>query len=71
MQTVSFQGKKIGVNILMKIWIHCRGEVANEVPENVEEADLSAAVGGDASESWNPSATLQRIFFWGIYIFLK
>lgn len=42
--------EKFSVNILVKIWIHCRGEVANEVSENVEEADLSAAVFGDASE---------------------
>lgn len=35
----------------MKIWIHCPGEVANEVSENVEEADLAASGrGGDASE---------------------
>ena len=57
----------------MKIWIHCRGEVANEVSENVEEADLSAAVFGDASEC-NHGIQVQLSngsFFWRIYIFLN
>jgi len=65
--------EKFSVNILVKIWIHCRGEVANEVSENVEEADLSAAVFGDASEC-NHGIQVQLsngFFFWRIYIFLN
>ena len=59
----------------MKIWIHCPGEVANEVSENVEEADLAASGrGGDASEcnhGIQVQLSFSDLFFGWIYIFFN